>query len=419
MTEAAQAGHPPFLNSCLRIFLSVDIVGSTNFKQLLAAKGADDKKATSEDASHPGKKWLFPILEFYDQMTTRFIHEWHALSTAANTGLFWAAGDPPQLWKAVGDELIFTKPLKDHKEAFVCVAALLSTVLKFRDVIKTHSRGLDLKCAAWIAGFPVNNAEVVLSSLGKGDDAIDDGDFIFANLQRLHRTYEDSAGVRDYIGPSIDTGFRVASLASPRKFVLTADLALMLATVSSTMPATSNCLPRLEYYYEGRVPLKGVTNGLPYPIFWVNAADKTRLVELEDDLEGREPIRASLVKEYCEHFVEKQEGTHIIRPYIVSDADPMFRHMPSEHEQKLSALGQYWLSESSKRDLERRAAQEDGTDAPHGPDMIDRTRPEGNLASDPWTEANKLIQALSESKKTSDDSVRTRLLMQLRQSKKP
>lgn len=352
---------PEFLEPCLRIFISVDIVGSTNFKQLLASKVSDEKNASNGDAAtHPGRKWLNPILQFYDQMAARFGHEWRSLSEAAKMECAWIPGEAPQLWKAVGDELIFTKKLGSHHEAYICVAAMLKTVHGFRNTIKAHSSGLDLKCAAWIAGFPVNNAEVVLSTTSVQDSlGYDDGDFIFANLTRLHDMGKDPTAIRDYIGPSVDTGFRVASLSNPRQFVLTVDLALLLAAASSSTPAAAQSVAPLTYYYLGRIPLKGVTNDVPYPVFWIDAATPSSLTAIEDRLEGRQPVNAALVREYCERYIERQQGTHIIRPYLINDSDHAFRQKPADHTAKLVALNQYWELEQRKRQVEVRAAIED------------------------------------------------------------
>lgn len=355
-------GRPAFLEPTLRIFLSVDIVGSTNFKQLIAAKAPEEPKPSgAEGAYHPGKKWLDPILQFYDQMAARFAHEWNMLAEAAEREFHWSVGNPPRLWKAVGDELIFSKALGAHQEAYVCVAAMLKTVQGFRSTIKAHSSGLDLKCAAWIAGFPVNNAEVVLSSNATDPAIYDDGDFIFANLSRLHDTRDDASAIRDYIGPSIDTGFRVASLASPRRFVLTVDLALLLSAVSSATPATAKSITPFSYYYHGRESLKGVTNGVPYPVFWIDSAASSPLKDIEDRLEGLTPVDASSVKEYCERYIERHEGSHIIRPYMVNDSDHLFKHMPEDHKSKLAALGHYWHLEQEKRRVEQQAAEVEPT----------------------------------------------------------
>lgn len=222
--------------------MSVDIVGSTQFKQVLSHKGRTNQKvvSASEDL-HPAEPWLSPILEFYEQFSSTFDDIWerHAKSTFIKLG--WPEGERPTIWKAVGDELIFTKLIKDHREAYICMTAWTETTRMYRKRTRFQGAGLDLKCSAWIAGFPVNNAEVILYDHSISTlEACDDGDFVYGNLSRLKTQHDGQktgqrAAIRDFIGPSIDTGFRVASASSPRRFVITVDLAFILAHVAGNL----------------------------------------------------------------------------------------------------------------------------------------------------------------------------------------
>ncbi|MOA24366.1 hypothetical protein D3C78_1450400 [compost metagenome] len=65
------------------------------------------------------------------------------------------------------------------------------------------------------------------------------------------------------------------------------------------------------------------------------------------------------MREYCERYIERQQGTHIIRPYLINDSDHAFRQKPADHTAKLVALNQYWELEQRKRQVEVRAAIED------------------------------------------------------------
>ncbi|MFM0722373.1 hypothetical protein PQQ53_01605 [Paraburkholderia strydomiana] len=382
MTTDTLAELPDFLKPKLRLFMSVDITGSTQFKQILSHsphKGGTAHKEESEEGV-PSEPWLSPILEFYEQISAVFDDQWKAVAKHAQEEPHeWPVGDRPSVWKAVGDELIFTKILTDHRQAYLSVLAWLRTIQEYRQRIKRHSAGLDLKCAAWIAGFPVNNAEVVLDHEPSGRLASsDDGDYIFGNLARLCSTNgsqppagpdseRNITGIRDFIGPSIDTGFRVASVASPRKFVLAADLAFILSHVAGNL-TTSWTLEKLVFYYEGRRDLKGVTNGTPYPIFWVNAVLPDPLMEIEDRIEKREPTAASEVKTFCERYLEKNKDTHVMKPFIFGDSDGLFKRIPHRHSEKLTKLASYWKQESARREAEQNAQLEpEGTAAPNEP----------------------------------------------------
>lgn len=346
----------------LRLFLSVDIAGSTQFKQILSHKNKSAyKEGAHVDEPLPSEPWLSPILEFYEQISSIFEKHWHGITKVAAEQLEWTPGERPSVWKAVGDELIFTKVLSDHRQAYVCISAWLETVREYRKRIKTHSSSLDLKCAAWIAGFPINNAEVILDHHSSVNlPACDDGDYIFGNLARLHDVFTCSGsaggGIRDFIGPSIDTGFRVASASSPRRFVLAADLALILAHICGNLTSVNPPVPKLEFYYEGRKELKGVTNGTPYPVFWLNAADADPLMDIEDAIENRHPTSASDVKTFCERFLDKNKDTHVMRPFIVGDTDEFFRRVPEAHLEKMRKLAKYWENENQRRKNEAVAA---------------------------------------------------------------
>ncbi|MGD7108464.1 hypothetical protein, partial [Ralstonia pseudosolanacearum] len=161
-------------------------------------------------------------------------------------------------------------------------------------------------------------------------------------------------GIRDFIGPSMDTGFRVASVASPRRFVLSADLAFMLAHAAGNLPSTWP-VEHLQFYYEGRKDLKGVTNGTPYPVFWVNAVEPDALMEIEDKIEKRDPTEHSQVKTFCERFLEKNKDTHVMKPFIFKDSDSLFKKVPPRHLEKLKKLSNYWTSEKARREAEAAA----------------------------------------------------------------
>ncbi|WJF90036.1 hypothetical protein QS306_13195 [Paraburkholderia bonniea] len=343
--------------------MSVDITGSMLFKQIFTQKNAT-LPFDELDEGMPSEPWLSPTLEFYEQISTIFDERWRTIGEHAQGDPHaWAIGERPTLWKVVGDELIFTKVLTDHRQAYICVTAWLQTAQEYRKRIKQHSVGLDLKCAAWLAGFPVNNAEVILDHQAAGGlVACDKGDYIFGNLSRLHAAANQvsdagNAHTRDFIGPSIDTGFRVGSVASPRRFVLSVDLALVLAHTLDNLPGTWG-YGHLQLYYEGRKDLKGVTNGTPYPIFWVNAATPDPLMTIEDEIENRTMTPASRVKEFCEQFFEKNKGTHLMRPFILDDPDDFFRRVPPLHAEKLNKLARYWKSESARRMVEEPTRRE-------------------------------------------------------------
>ena len=141
------------------MFLSVDIVGSTAFKQS-AADGKTGKGASADDESPRSEPWFEPIAQFYRGVERTFSKEWSICEEKANS-INWPTGPSPELWKSIGDEVIYTKHLTDHREVLSTLYAWVSTVRSYRKILRMQFKTLDLKSTAWIAGFPVHNAEVI------------------------------------------------------------------------------------------------------------------------------------------------------------------------------------------------------------------------------------------------------------------
>ena len=146
---------PPFLEPRLRLFLSADIVGSTSLKQTRA------RPAGSVDDSTKGPVWFSAIQGFYFEAAQAFLFEW-AERKAQSEAPVELYGDEPTFWKSIGDEVLFTKILGDHRQLVTTLACWFSAVSRMRKFLKNENSSLDVKCTAWLAGFPYWNREVVI-----------------------------------------------------------------------------------------------------------------------------------------------------------------------------------------------------------------------------------------------------------------
>ncbi|MBF5094005.1 hypothetical protein F1643_05440 [Azospirillum sp. INR13] len=341
--------------STLRLFLSVDIVGSTAFKQGQALKSKGD---AANKTSVPAEAWFSPIAQFYREVERAFSKEWSTYVEEIAPKHGWPVGSSPEFWKSAGDELLYVKVLSDHREAYACVHAWMRAINTYRAVFQTHFPSLDLKTSAWIAGFPVHNAEVAFSSaVEKASVLQDDDDPVFTNFQLLHQYYmrgKDAGVTRDFIGPAIDTGFRLSSLATPRKMTVSIDLVLLLISALRMQPPKLG-YEDLRFFYEGRVPLKGVLGGTPYPVFWVDMRAENPLEIAEDNLKGNKPLDSDGVKRFCEAFIDAHPD-HVFVPYIANNADIYFSKVPDHHRQRLEKLQDYWEKEGEKRKVEEQSA---------------------------------------------------------------
>ncbi|MBW8782956.1 MAG: hypothetical protein JF599_13875 [Verrucomicrobia bacterium] len=207
--------------SCLRLFASVDLEGSTAFKQ--------------SQSHRQHQAWLPVVIDFFESFDGGF---WPHINECAR-----AAGvtvpEKPTVWKILGDELVFTMKLGSGRDAVIYVDALTKTVADWNQGVmerrKTGQgpvRPLLAKAAAWLAGFPVTNA--VLPVEGNHDD---------------------------YVGPSMDAGFRVTKLATPRRLALSVELAWLLLSLKRHA---------LHIEFAGRVrELKGIAADSGYPQLWI------------------------------------------------------------------------------------------------------------------------------------------------------
>lgn len=291
----------------LRLFLSADIVGSTAFKQR-SGKDAD--------------QWFGLVGSFYMMAERYFAYRWaqaeYRYKTSERPLLFGTA--PPELWKTIGDEVLFTKDIAHPSEAMMCMSIWLQVLDDLRKLLqKTGS--LDLKSTAWLADFPIRNRAILLRVRGKhikdaqtggvkedakamaadaaktgAWDPVDDpgedvdwlNDCLFSEIQ------DDVAEVinPDFIGQSMDTGFRVGTAASARKLMLSVELAHMLSMECEkldTGPYQTGAFPvrSFTFHYDGRLSLKGVLDGTPYPLIWLDVEPAKRIHVAEDVLGGR------------------------------------------------------------------------------------------------------------------------------------
>lgn len=205
----------------LRLFLSVDMAGSTEFKARFTGQGADG--------------WLSTFRTFFTSFP---------LMVAGQIG--FAFLDEPvtpsiEVWKVMGDEVIFTVEPKTPEEVTSILIALLRTMRLYEDRHFTDVP-LRLKGTAWLADFDGPNIEVEVPELSSGQ-----------------------AAYLDYIGPDLDLGFRVGKFSRPGIMALSLDVLEVLLSGANADKAA--------IYLLGKEPLKGVMFGRHYPIVWLRDAE--------------------------------------------------------------------------------------------------------------------------------------------------
>jgi hypothetical protein len=168
-------------------------------------------------------------------------------------------------------------------------------------------------------------------------------------------------------------------LASPRKLIVSVDLALLLPSAESSRPHEFIFDP-MKIFFDGTVSLKGVLDGVPYPILWIDLLGSDSLELAEDKISGRKDVLASDVVSYCENYIAKHTP-RIIRPYIGSSNDGRFSTIPNEHVERITALRTYISNEAQRESelvrSEEKENQTEGVSEAALDTMSKALRPEG------------------------------------------
>lgn len=283
--KAFPAEMPEGLKPRLRLFLSVDLVGSTALKQ-----------------SH--NAWRPAIMNFYRD----FDHAVHAQFKAFNAGRNRIA-PAPEFWKSNGDELLYICELTSLEQAHNTVQEWLGVLHAYRATLETGQ--LDVKSTGWIGLFPIPNAEVFFRRGEAQTRAESSEDALILQSEIREQWYAGKNRHeinRDFVGPSIDTGFRLTAWARPQRFIMSVDLAFLLTSTSSVL---SEPLP---LHFSGREKLKGVIDGEPYPCIWLPVGGQKA-----DFSVGRDLADAMTLRAYCEVIIE--QNYRFITPLFLGDTD--------------------------------------------------------------------------------------------------
>ncbi|MBF0133275.1 MAG: hypothetical protein HQL75_11900 [Magnetococcales bacterium] len=367
-------------------FFSVDIVDSTAMKQ--AGQDTGD--------------WMNPVVNFFGQITHSFDRAWDC----AKKNLEWikkfdknlTTGPAPEFFKGNGDEAIFQKELKHPAEALYLLYALRDEIsrLDIKGPLSSDgsSRSLQYKVSSWVASFPVPNRRIVLRQKWGKEIFVGTalfGDYILRNFDLIERYYEDRSkalaqggGVHygqdfglviDYVGPSLDTGFRVSSLANSRRLTFSLELAQIMAAVHShitkcqqqgvakeykdytrskrsghspePIPAL-DLLVDCEIFLLGFHSLKGVLKGAPFPVFWIPASPKSDAL-LKDEVLSK--LDWYTLFDSLSEFIEQHKGD-LFPVYMPEDSWNLFNVLDKDRQKKHFMLMDSILEPIKKRKIE-------------------------------------------------------------------
>ncbi len=195
------------------MFMSCDVVGSTAFKG---------------SAGHDG--WLEAFEALFRELPLVFIGE---VAQA-----FFTEDDVPAagVWKVMGDEVILLATPAGLREAALLASAFQRTVVEY-DRRLAARWPLRIRGCCWAAEVGRRNRQIEIPEMFGGSNG---------------RPY------LDFLGPDIDTGFRLSACCSAGEVIVSPNLAEALARSADGTD--------LRFRRTGERVLKGVCGGHPFPL---------------------------------------------------------------------------------------------------------------------------------------------------------
>ena len=285
-----------------RIFLSIDAIGSTRLKSSLAEKGctpgvwATDFLAFLPEVVVVYKKKLIEVINRHCRGTCTK-EECVPRPSEKET----SSHHTVNVWKYIGDEVVLMAELacKEY-HAPMHVLALAETINHFnhefagKPILDDPDNILRFKGTAWVAGFPVANIELDLPGPDKDQT------------------------VKDFLGPSMDLGFRLSRFASEDRLIVSASLASLIVNgpaLKEPFAYLGEEVTSLPLCTGGFAEAKGVKDG-KHPLIWYPVNEKAG-----DNVLCR--TTHDILKNFLRDYLLKNSE---VVPFILDDryADPKY-----------------------------------------------------------------------------------------------
>ncbi|MET9325928.1 hypothetical protein [Tsukamurella sp. NPDC003166] len=281
-----------------KLFLSCDLTGSTAFKQRPRSSG--------------DTPWQKVFLQFYREFPQRLYAQQRQLD--ADNLQF-------DLWKAVGDELIFTCDVQSETDICVAVDVWIATLRAYKaSNLQAEDRsGLGVKGGIFLGTFPGPDSESTIP-LKPGTESSGMDVVTLNSLALTAGDRDTSLYLFDYFGPSIDTGFRVTSKCTARYLTLSVEVAYALALMHPVPHSDGKyCYPDLKLM--DSIELKGVWGGRDYPVFAI-------------DLDHDDAVHLAMSK-FLPTTASPEDVQKLCEACYTSDGWPFLMYLPD------SALGRF------------------------------------------------------------------------------
>lgn len=274
-----------------RLFFSVDLKGSTAFKY------SYPKLSTSSTLER--EDWKKILIEGFYKKFTEVISSnfYNSVENKMSLKLTHSLEKvkPIEFIKAIGDELLFSAEIKSFTEAQFYTSIFINTLWNVRKTID-HINEIDLKPTAWLGLIHATDVEIQNEAIFR------------------------IKAPNDFIGPSIDTGFRLTNYSTTGKMMLSIDLAYALAMAGKSNDLINGV--KLQFGYDGRMELKGVKTKHGYPLVWLDVYKGYR-IEYKDTLnyKGEEqlysPFTGKKILSFVKDYINKSSDVIVFRKELL------------------------------------------------------------------------------------------------------
>ncbi|MGV0849467.1 hypothetical protein [Mycolicibacterium phlei] len=279
------------------VFLSCDLTGSTNYKQ-------------RQDLVDP---WQKVFLQFYREFPQRIAITQVALGTQ---GLEF------ELWKPIGDELIYSCAVRSEEDVY---NAVRTWVQAMKDYEKHSLDDTDMgtKGGAFIATFPGPDSRSSVPRYPGSEDS--DADLIELNRE-AQKAQKHDVYVYDYFGPSIDTGFRVIGKCTPRYFTLSVEVALAVLGRGMTPGRDRELTDTTDIILLDFVELKGVWKNRRYPVIAIDTEHDNPVHQAYSKFEHRGTTED--LHDLCEACYRSDDWPSKL--YLPDSGNSYYRQVPAD-----------------------------------------------------------------------------------------
>ncbi len=272
----------------IRLFLSVDLTGSTAFK-----------------SKNDSQLWRAAFREFYGRFPQSFERSFSAKCIDIGAMSDAEKRSTPNVWKTIGDEILFVNRVLSITHLAAYVSAFSDTLHTFGAYIGDTYNGLNAKGNGWLAAFPSPNTSIAISHTA-GEDPYSGSHGV--ESEEFESQVDENPRDFDFLGKGIDGGFRISKNSTVDTFTISPALAFLLAEAASNPGLTKF---NLEFNFNELQSFKGVLDGALCPIISIDTMrsdDERELRELETNLLGRSAVigksRLAQLKQYLEKFID-------------------------------------------------------------------------------------------------------------------